>query len=186
MDFKNLHSQNDPLLICNVWDAASAKIAEKLNFQAIGTSSAAIATLLGYKDGENMTFAELSYFVERITASTKLPLSVDLESGYSKDPSEIVKHIKKLASLGVVGINIEDSVVDKERMLLNAEEFAETVATIKERLQKDNTSIFINVRTDSFLLQQANALNETNRRIQLFEEAGADGIFIPFIEKQMI
>ncbi len=87
MVFKKLHNQNYPLLICNVWDVASAKIAEKLSFQAIGISSAAIATLLGYKDGENMSFSELSYLVKRIIAKTKLPLTVDLESGYSRESS---------------------------------------------------------------------------------------------------
>jgi len=50
MSFKKLHEQNNPLVICNVWDVASVKSAEKLNFQAIGTSSAAIATMLGYED----------------------------------------------------------------------------------------------------------------------------------------
>ncbi len=184
MTFKNLHDQNTPLLICNVWDVASAKIAEKLDFQAIGTSSAAIATLLGYDDGENMSFSELNYLVKRIMANTNLPLTVDLESGYSREPSEIATHITELAGFGVVGINIEDSIVDKERRLLNAQEFAKTISTIKRKLKNDNIDIFLNVRTDVFLLGCSNALDETKTRMQLFEEAGADGIFIPCIEKE--
>ena len=63
MNFKNLHHQDAPLLICNVWDVASAKAAEKLNFKAIGTSSGAIASMLGYIDGEEMSFEELEYIV---------------------------------------------------------------------------------------------------------------------------
>ncbi|VAX00389.1 Probable carboxyvinyl-carboxyphosphonate phosphorylmutase [hydrothermal vent metagenome] len=184
MTFKNLHNQNDPLLICNVWDVASTKIAEKLGFQAIGTSSAAIATLLGYEDGENMSFSELRYLVKRIIANTKLPLTVDLESGYSRKPSEIIAHIKKLVDLGVVGINIEDSIVNKERTLLNTQKFAKTISTIKEKLKNDNIDIFLNVRTDIFLLGQSNPVDETIKRIQYFEKAGADGIFIPCIEKE--
>ncbi len=184
MTFKKLHNQNDPLLICNVWDVASAKIAEKLAFQAIGTSSAAIATMLGYEDGENMSFSELNYLVKRIMANTKLPLTVDLESGYSREPSEIAAHIKRLADLGVVGINIEDSIVNKKRTLLNAQEFAKTISTIKSELKKDNIDIFLNVRTDAFLLGHLNAVDETKKRLQFFEEAGADGIFIPGIEKE--
>ncbi len=73
MLFRNLHNQRDPLLICNIWDVASSKIAEKLNFKAIGTSSAAIASLLGYEDGEKMSFSELNYLVKRIIANTTLP-----------------------------------------------------------------------------------------------------------------
>lgn len=183
MEFKNLHNQSDPLLICNVWDVASTKIAEKLDFQAIGTSSAAIATVLGYEDGENMSFSELSYLVKRITVNTKLPVTVDLESGYSRETSEIVGHIRTLADLGVVGINIEDSLVDKERKLLKAEEFAKTVSVIKEQLENDKVSIFLNVRTDTFLLGYSNAVDETKKRVHLYEDAGADGIFIPCIEK---
>lgn len=184
MLFKNLHNQSDPLLICNVWDVASTKIAEKLGFQAIGTSSAAIAALLGYEDGENISFSELSYFVKRIIANTKLSLTVDLESGYSREPSEIAAHIIKLADLGVVGINIEDSIVNRERTLLNAQEFSKTISTIKRKLKNNNIDIFLNVRTVVFLLGHSNAVDETKKRMQSFEEAGADGIFIPCIEKE--
>ena len=183
MEFKNLHNQDKPLLIANVWDVPSAKIAEELNFQAIGTSSSAIASLLGYQDGEELTFQELEYIVKRIASNTKLPLSVDLESGYSRNPKEISIHIKKLADFGVVGINIEDSIVAKGRILLHPEEFAQVLSEIVENLQKENIDIFINVRTDTFLLNAPNAIEETKKRIKLYEKAGANGIFVPCIEK---
>lgn len=184
MKFKNLHKQDSPLLICNVWDVASTKTAEKLNFQAIGTSSSAIASMLGYNDGEEMSFNELEYIVKRIATNTKLPLSVDLEAGYSRNPSEIANHIKRLSDLGVVGINIEDSVVDKKRKLLNAEQFAKTLSNVKNGLEKDNIDIFINVRTDTFILGHPNLIEETKKRIELYENAGANGIFTPCIEKE--
>lgn len=183
-DFKNLHQKNAPLLIGNVWDVPSAKAAEKLNFQALGTSSAAIAAMLGYADGEEMSFAELEYVVKRIAANTSLPVSVDLESGYSRVPSEIANHIKRLAGLGVVGINFEDSIVDEKRKLLNVEDFAKTIFEIKNQLEKDNVSVFLNVRTDTFILGVSSAVEETKKRIHLYENAGADGIFIPCIEKE--
>ncbi|MCW8877837.1 MAG: isocitrate lyase/phosphoenolpyruvate mutase family protein [Kangiellaceae bacterium] len=184
MQFKDLHNQNTPLLICNVWDAASARIAEKLGFQAIGTSSAAIATMLGYEDGEKMGFSELLNVVARITASTKLPLTVDIESGYSRDPIEIAENIKKLVALGVVGINIEDSTVQVERILLDATWFKENLLSIKQKLKENGISIFINVRIDTFLMGIEHPVQETQRRIELFESAGADGIFVPCIEEE--
>lgn len=184
MNFKNLHTQDHPLLICNVWDATSAKVAEQMNFQAIGTSSAAIAKSLGYEDGENISFSELKYVVERITASTNLPVSVDIESGYSRQPFEIVNHIKELAELGVVGINIEDSIVGQKRELLAAESFAETLLTVKSQLQNEKINIFMNVRTDTVLLRHPDAINETERRAKLYENAGADGLFVPCIENE--
>ena len=184
MEFKNLHNQEKPLLIGNVWDVPSAKTAEKLNFQAIGTSSSAIASILGYNDGEEMEFSELEYFVKRIALNTNLPLSVDLESGYSRKPKEIVNHIKRLVELGVVGINIEDSVVKEKRILLEVEDFTKTLTEIKKQLETQNIDIFLNVRTDTFILLQENVIEETKKRIHWYKNAGADGIFTPCIEKE--
>lgn len=184
MQFKNLHYQDKPLLIANVWDVPSAKTAEKLNFQALGTSSSAIASLLGYKDGEEMKFSELEYFIKRISLSTNLPLSVDLEAGYSRDPKQIANHIKRLSALGVVGINIEDSVVKNKRVLLEASDFAKTLRKVKQHLINENVEIFINVRTDTFILLQQNIIEETVNRILLYQDAGADGIFTPCIKNE--
>lgn len=184
MEFKNLHSQDTPLLISNVWDAMSTQIVEKFGFQAIGTSSAAIANMLGYEDGEKMKFTELCYVVERIIANTYLPLTVDIESGYSREPYEIADNIKTLANLGVVGINIEDSVVTQKRTLLDVAAFSETLSTIKQQLKNDEVNIFVNVRTDVFLLGCCNPVDETKKRIQQFEQAGADGVFVPYIENE--
>jgi 2-methylisocitrate lyase-like PEP mutase family enzyme len=185
MDFKKLHYQETPLLIYNVWDVPSAKVAKKLNAQAIGTSSWAIAALLGYNDGEEIPFSELEYMVKRIAANTNLPLSVDLEAGYSRNASKIIHHIKQLIALGVVGINIEDSiVVDGERSLVDATEFSKTLSEIILQLQKDKIDIFINIRIDTFLLNVTNVLEETQRRIRLYENVGVSGIFIPCIENE--
>jgi len=184
MEFKDLHNQSKPLLICNVWDIPSTELAERLNFHAIGTSSSAIANILGYNNGEEMEFSEMEYFVKRISSIAKLPLSVDLESGYSRQPKEIVENIKRLAKLAVVGINIEDSVVKNKRTLLNENEFAKTLSKIRELLEKANVDMFINVRTDTFLLGHPNVIAETKKRIKLYENAGADGIFTPCIEKK--
>lgn len=185
MDFKELHYQATPIIIGNVWDIPSTKIAEKLNFKAIGTSSSALASLLGYKDGEEMQFSELEYFIKRIALNTKLPLSIDLEAGYSRKPKEIINHIKRLVELGVAGINIEDSIVIKgKRVLLNADDFAKTLSEIKQYMESKNIDVFINVRTDTFILSPKNVIVETKKRIQLYESVGADGIFTPCIEKE--
>lgn len=185
MNFKSLHYQETPLLIGNVWDVESLRIAEKLNFQAVGTSSSAIAKLLGYEDGEEMTFEELEYIVQRMMANTNLPLSVDLESGYNRDPLEIANHLQQLADIGVVGFNIEDSiVVDEKRTFLDASQFAKTISEVKNHLRKNNINTFLNIRTDVFLLGHSNPIVEAKRRIQLYEQAGADGIFLPCIEKE--
>jgi len=183
--FKKLHQQLFPLLIGNVWDVPSAKIAESTGFQALGTSSAAIAKMLGYEDGEAMTFEELYYIVKRIKINTQLPLSVDLESGYSRNPIQITQHILQLANLGVVGINLEDSVVKENRVLLPAEAFSDVIVTIRKELTAKNIAMFLNVRTDTFLLNVPNIIQETLRRVKLYEKAGADGIFVPGIQAEV-
>jgi len=179
--FNLLHQQATPLLLCNVWDVASAKAAEKLGYQAIGTSSAAIANMLGYEDGEEMSFEELLFIVKRIVSCSSLPLTVDIEAGYSEDPLVTASYIKSLASAGVVGINIEDSKVEKERFLVNERDFAAFLSAIKLELAKEQVNIFINVRIDTFLLGVEGALIETNKRAKLFKAAGADGLFVPCI-----
>ncbi|WP_196890445.1 isocitrate lyase/PEP mutase family protein [Aureivirga marina] len=184
MNFKDLHYQNKPLIIGNVWDVPSVKVAERLNFQAIGTSSSAIASLLGYKDGENMSFSELEYFVERIISSTNLPLTVDLEAGFSRKPKEIITNIRKLYELGVVGINIEDSLVTTDRKLVDKDVFAVILKEIKKGLQEENMKIFLNVRIDTFMLLKEDIIQETKERIELYQNVGADGIFIPCLEKE--
>lgn len=152
MMLRDLHNQKEPLLICNVWDVPSAKLAEKLNFKVIGTSSAAIANMLGYIDGKELRFSELFPIIKRIKTCTTLPLSVDLESGYGENAHEIVANIKQLAAIGVTGINIEDSIVETERRLLAANDFARIVSSIKTLLHEEEIDMFINVVLIRFCL----------------------------------
>lgn len=179
--FCDLHQQEPPLILGNVWDVSGAKKFEIQGFNAIGTSSAAIAYMLGYEDGEEISFSELKYIVKRIITNISIPLSVDLEGGYGRKASEIVGNIEQLSDLGVVGINIEDSLVNKDRELRSIDDFAGIISEIKSYIRKNNINIFVNVRTDPFLLGMSKPLDEALKRISAFEQAGADGIFTPGI-----
>lgn len=177
--FKQLHHGNEPLLLANAWDARSAINFEESGFRAIGTSSAAIAAMLGYDDGEKMTFDELLFVVEKISDKVKLPISVDVEGGYSRSVSQICENIRRLAELRVIGVNIEDSIVDDHRTLVNASSFAKIIEQIKSFCFDNKTDVFLNVRTDTYLLDVENRLEQTLERIEIYENAGADSIFIP-------
>lgn len=180
--FKELHKNEEPLLLGNVWNPQSAKVYEKSGYKALATSSSAVAHSLGYEDGENMTFDEYLYIVERILKSVSIPLTVDLEGGYGKNAEEIVSNISKLAEIGVVGINIEDSVmVNGIRRIADKEIFYEKLKSVISKLKENNIDIFVNLRTDPFLLGLENPVEETLQRIKLFEKAGIDGIFVPCI-----
>lgn len=180
--FKEMHTQDEPLILGNVWNAQSAKIYEKSGAKAVATSSSAIAHSLGYEDGENMSFEEYFYCVERILKSISIPLTVDLEGGYGKTDDEIVSNIFRLAQAGVVGINIEDSIiVEGKREILSKEAFFEKLKGVMIQLKAQHIDIFINVRTDTFLLGVENAVDETLQRIKKLEELGVDGLFVPCI-----
>ncbi len=131
-NFRNYHHESDPLILGNVWDVPGSKQLQKLGFKALGTSSAAIASMLGYEDGENMPFSEYLLIVSRIMENIKIPLSVDLEAGYGNDPETVFSNIRELSQLGVVGINLEDSVVKNgSRTLVNIDEFTSMGSFIK-------------------------------------------------------
>ncbi|MBQ4810011.1 carboxyvinyl-carboxyphosphonate phosphorylmutase [Pseudoalteromonas luteoviolacea] len=179
--FEMLHQQTQPLLIANVWDAESVKRAESAGYQAIGTSSAAVAAVLGYEDGEQMPFEALLFMVKRISASSSLPLSVDIESGYSRDPKEVAANIRQLVDLGVVGVNIEDSRVTQTRALIDKDTFAASLSEIMGHLRASDTQVFVNVRCDAFLLGLDNATEEAVKRAKSYQSAGADGLFFPCV-----
>ncbi|MEP7319467.1 MAG: isocitrate lyase/phosphoenolpyruvate mutase family protein [Panacibacter sp.] len=179
--FYNLHRQNTPLVLANVWNVTSAKIVEKQGYKALATSSAAVARTLGYEDGEEISFDEMVYVAKRIISSVNLPLSVDMETGYSNDINTVISNIEKLHDIGVVGINIEDSV---SKLLIPAHVFCKKISAIKNHLIKNNMQLFINTRTDGFLINPPAELETTLERVQLYSTNGADGIFVPFIKEE--
>lgn len=179
--FLQLHQQNNPFLLGNAWDVHSAKSYEAAGFKAIATSSAAVARSMGYEDGENIPFELLLQVVERISKHTTLPFSVDMERGFGKTAAAIVENLKQLHDLGVVGFNIEDSDHGDERKLQTAENFQQLLSAIAEQLAIMKIDMFINARVDPFLINMADPLAESIKRIKMYENAGATGIFVPFI-----
>lgn len=182
--FNALHHQPEPLLVGNVWNVQSARVFEKLKFKAIATSSAAVAETLGYADGEQMSFEEYLFVVRHVLKAVALPLSVDLEAGYGTTANEIAKNIDRLATLGVVGINIEDSIVrDGKRSMTEVNEFTKLLEGIGQNLKSGNVKMFINVRCDAFLLGLPNPVDEAIRRMNAYQQTGVQGLFFPCITK---
>ena len=170
---------NDFLLLGNVWDVQSGLSCQKLGFRAIGTSSAAVAASLGFEDGEDMPFADLLAVVKAIRGRVDLPLTVDVEGGYARDVVEIILNIKALIDLGVVGINIEDSVVEAGvRRLLPVDEFSRIIGNIKAEI---GDGVFFNARTDAYIMGLDAPFEVTAERLKQYAAAGADGVFVPCI-----
>lgn len=181
--FLQLHQQTEPFLLGNIWDVNSAHIFEAAGYKAIGTSSHALATAFGYDDGENLPFDALLRVAKRIAATVKIPFTVDIEGGYSDTAAGIIEHIKMLHEAGVAGINLEDTRPKPARRLRPADEFQQQLSEIANQLERENIKVFLNVRTDPFLLGLPNALDETISRINMYENTGVHGIFVPCVAR---
>lgn len=181
--FLQLHQQAEPFLLGNIWDVSSAHIFEAAGYKAIGTSSHALAAAFGYDDGENLPFDMLLRVAKRVVTTVKIPFTVDIEGGYSETAAGIIEHIKMLHEAGVAGINLEDTRAKPSRALRPADEFKQLLTEIADELERENIKIFLNVRTDAFLLGLPNALDETISRINMYENTGIHGIFVPCVAR---
>jgi 2-methylisocitrate lyase-like PEP mutase family enzyme len=179
--FARLHQGPDPFLLGNCWDVQSARTLESAGYAAIGFSSHALSTALGYEDGERLPFDLLLRMTQRVAASIHVPFTVDMEGGFSRSIDGILANIDRLLNVGAAGINLEDTVAGTTRELLPAKDFAAIIKAVADHLSRSNRSLFVNIRTDGFLLGLPNALPETLTRIRIFESAGASGIFVPCI-----
>ena len=171
--FTQLHQKSAPFLLGNIWDVKSAQIFEASGYKAIGISSQAVSNSQGYEDGEKLPFDNLLELAERVVEVVRIPFSVDMEAGYSRTISGIIRNIDKLHDAGVAGINLEDTIAGK---LQSADEFQKTLSAITDHISSRNLKLFLNIRTDGFLLGMPTALTETLTRIKSYENAGADGI----------
>lgn len=168
MTFNDLHHGKLPLLLPNAWDVPSALALLGCGFAAIGTTSFGVASSLGRPDGGRAT---KNANVELATALRPLDcyVSIDIEDGYSDEPSEVAEYV---ARLPVDGINIEDSTGET---LIPPHAHAAKVAAIKEH----SPSLFVNARVDTYWLGQDATVAATVDRALRYVDAGADGIFVP-------
>jgi 2-methylisocitrate lyase-like PEP mutase family enzyme len=172
--FRHLHT-SETLVLANAWDAGSARLFEHAGSKAIATTSAGLAWANGYADGDKLPTDTLVGAVAAIARVIKVPLTVDIESGYSHDPSSVAELIDRLIDAGAIGINIEDGAESVEMLCAK-------IAAIRERVTKKGADLFINTRTDVYLRGLASAdkrVSETLRRAEIYKSAGADGIFVP-------
>lgn len=177
--FADLHKNKKPFILANAWDAASARIFEKAGFAAIGTTSAGIAASKGYRDGQNVPLEGVLNTVEQIVSAVELPVSVDIEAGFGQRNEELVHNIKKVLSLGAVGINFEDGTGCKSSPLTPIKEQMDKIRAIRTEIASE--ALWINARIDVLylgLLEKEAALEETIRRAHAYIEAGANSIFV--------
>jgi len=190
--FKALHKKGEPLVLYNIWDAGGAKALSGAGASAVATGSWSVAAAHGYKDGELIPLDFVLPILKRISQTVDLPVSLDFEGGYAKQPENLTANASMVIKAGVVGINFEDRIVQGEG-LYSISTQVKRIKAIRMAAQNENVPLFINARTDLFLASDPatheNHVAEAIEREAAYKEAGADGFFIPgltdtvFIEK---
>lgn len=177
--FAALHVRGRPVVLFNAWDAGSAKAIAAAGAPAIATSSWAVAAAHGYEDGEAIPFAFVEALVARVVASVPLPVTADVEGGYSDDPATCAANVARLVDRGVVGINFEDRVVaGKGLHAIPAQ--AARIAAIRRMADARGVPLFINARSDVFFGAAAgDPVADALARAKAYADAGASGLFLP-------
>jgi 2-methylisocitrate lyase-like PEP mutase family enzyme len=168
--FADLHKSGEPLLLPNAWDVASAAAIAGAGAKAIATTSAGVAWSLGVPDGANLGAARAAAVIARIVAAVDLPVSADIEAGYS----DVAATVTAVLQAGAVGVNIEDR-RDGSGLYDPAEQAARLAAA---RAATGGTLFWINARTDVFL-GGTGRINDALERSAAYAAAGADSLFVP-------
>lgn len=175
--FRSLHHSPGVFVIPNPWDIGSARLLAGLGFQALATSSAASANVIGRRDG-SLTRNEALLHARTIVDATELPVSADLEKGFGDTPGVVAETVRLAAEAGLVGCTIEDTTGDPERPLYEMSLAVERIAAGAEAAHALTIPFMLTARAHNLLFPNPN-LDETIARLQAFEKAGADVLFAP-------
>ena len=174
--FTALHHSGEILILPNAWDAASAAVMADAGAKAVATSSAAVAWSHGYPDGDLLP---LNLLLETIGAVARaagdVPVTADIEGGYTDDLDRLAETIRAVVGVGAVGINLEDGRREPEL-------HARKIEAARKAADTAGVALFINARTDVYLKGLAEghaAYVEATRRAETYRNAGASGIFVP-------
>jgi 2-methylisocitrate lyase-like PEP mutase family enzyme len=176
--FRALHG-GEPFVIPNPWDAGSARVLEALGFRALATTSSGLAFTLGRLDG-SVTLDEMAAHAGALDRATDLPVSADLENGYGADPEQAATAIRRAAEAGAVGGSIEDFDRDERRLYPLDQATARIVAAV-EAARGLPFPFMLTARAENHIRGNTDT-QDTIRRLQAFEEAGADVLYAPGLE----
>ncbi|MER7395545.1 isocitrate lyase/phosphoenolpyruvate mutase family protein [Streptomyces sp. NPDC000151] len=177
--FQQLHEGPQPFVVPNPWDAGTARILTGLGFAALATTGAGLAHGMGLPDGADpIGRTEILDNAAAIVAATPLPVSADLESGFGDSPEEVAETIRRAAAVGLVGGSVEDSTGLAEDPVRPLEEAVERVAAAVAAAKELDFPFLVTARAENFF-QGRPDLDDTIRRLQAYEAAGADVLYAP-------
>lgn len=174
---RQLHAGPGLFVIPNPWDAGTARLMAASGFKALATTSAGQAFSLGLRDGEVGRARALAHIAE-LAAATALPLSADLENGWGDDPETVAQSVRLAAAHGAVGASIEDVTGRVDAPVYAPEAAAERIAAAVEAARSLPFPFVLTARADNHVLGRDD-LRDTIRRLQAYQQAGADVLFAP-------
>ena len=172
---RSLHVPGDPLIVTNVWDAATARaVAAVPGVRALATASHAISEARGVDDGEGLTVDEALDTARIICGAVTIPVSVDFERGYSADAAGVEANVRRLAQAGAAGLNFEDSVSPTEMRPLA--EQVERIRAVRAGADAAGVPLSLNARVDA--LRRGESFTQAVERANAYLEAGGDSVFV--------
>ena len=180
--FRALHQRPGAFVIPNPYDVGTARILTGLGFEALATTSAGCAFGLGRADGA-ITREEALAHARSIVEATPLPVSADLENGYADAPEGVALTISRAAEAGLAGCSIEDATGHPERPIYDLSQAVERIVAAVEAAQALGFPFTLTARAENFLHGRPD-LDDTIRRLQAFERAGADVLYAPGLREE--
>jgi 2-methylisocitrate lyase-like PEP mutase family enzyme len=175
--FRALHERESPFIIPNPWDIGTARLLAHLGFESLATTSAGYAFSVGQKDntiGRDRMMAH----VGAIVSATDLPVSADLENGFGDDPGTVAETIRLAAAAGLVGGSIEDATGRPDDPIYEHGLAVERVRAAAEVAHSFPFPFMLTARAENYLVGRPD-LRETIKRLQAYQEAGADVLYAP-------
>ena len=175
--FRRLHERDGAFIIPNPWDVGTARLLAHLGFEALATTSAGYAFSVGRRDN-TIGRDEMMAHVAAIVSATDLPVSADLENGFGDDPGTVAETIRLAAATGLAGGSIEDATQRPEHPIYDLELAAQRVRAAAEAARSFPYPFTLTARAENFLVGRPD-LKDTIRRLQAYQEAGADVLYAP-------
>jgi 2-methylisocitrate lyase-like PEP mutase family enzyme len=175
--FRELHARDGAFIIPNPWDVGSARLLARTGFEALATTSIGYAFSIGRRD-HGVTRAEMIAHVTELSAATDLPVSADLENGFGDDPETVAETIRMAAGAGLAGCSIEDSSNGSGEPIYEFEHAVDRIRAAVEVVRSLPFTFTLTARAENYLNGRAD-LADTIRRLQAFQEAGADVLYAP-------
>lgn len=175
--FRTLHERNSAFIIPNPWDIGTARLLAHLGFEALATTSMGHAFSVGQRDntlGRQQTLAHAS----AIASATSLPVSADLENCFGDAPGVVAETIGLAGSAGVVGGSIEDATGCPDNPIYEMDHAVERVRAGVAAARALPFPFTLTARAENYLHGRPD-LKDTIKRLQAYQEAGADVLYAP-------